>query len=142
MIIDGQQRLTTLTLLLLALRDYAAANPEECSITQSKFNKCLKNADEIDDDQYKIIPTKKDKDVLFRLIEGISLDGLGQSKLISNYHFFYDKISSKELSPAQIYEATGKLQIVNITLDRQYDDPQLIFESLNLGTHLQKRIQQ
>ena len=69
--------------------------------------------------------------MLFHLIEGISLEGFGQSKLISNYRFFYDKISSNELSPAQIYEATGKLQIVNITLDRQYDDPQLIFESLN-----------
>ena len=131
MIIDGQQRLTTLTLLLLALRDYAATNPDKCSITQSKFNKCLKNADEVDEDQYKIIPTKKDREVLFHLIEGISLEGFGQSKLISNYRFFYDKISSNELSPAQIYEATGKLQIVNITLDRQYDDPQLIFESLN-----------
>lgn len=60
MIIDGQQRLTTLTLLLLALRDYAATNPGKCSITQSKFNKCLKNADEVDEDQYKIIPTKKE----------------------------------------------------------------------------------
>ena len=68
MIIDGQQRLTTLTLLLLALRDYAATNPGKCSITQSKFNKCLKNADEVDEDQYKIIPTKKDREVLFHLI--------------------------------------------------------------------------
>ena len=131
MIIDGQQRLTTLTLLLLALRDYAANHPDDCSMPQSKFMKCLKNVDEADEDQYKIIPTKKDRDVLFRLIEGHPFDDLGPSKLIANYQFFLEKIAEKVLTPLQIYEATGKLQIVNITLDRQYDDPQLIFESLN-----------
>lgn len=41
-IIDGQQRLTTLTLLLLALRDYAAKHPAGCNMPQSKCMKCLK----------------------------------------------------------------------------------------------------
>ena len=44
LIIDGQQRLTTLTLLLLALRNYAANHPDDCNMPQSKFMKCLKKA--------------------------------------------------------------------------------------------------
>ena len=42
-----------------------------------------------------------------------------------------EKIEKNELSPAEIYESIGKLQIVNITLDRAIDDAQAIFESLN-----------
>lgn len=54
-----------------------------------------------------------------------------KSKLLDNYHFFVGKIADRELAPAEIYESIGKLQIVNITLDRTVDDAQAIFESLN-----------
>ena len=54
-----------------------------------------------------------------------------KSKLLDNYRYFVDKIAAKELLPAEIYESIGKLQIVNITLDRTMDDAQAIFESLN-----------
>ena len=50
---------------------------------------------------------------------------------MDNYEFFQNKIIGTELSSNHIYEAVGKLQLVNITLDRSIDDPQLIFESLN-----------
>ena len=49
----------------------------------------------------------------------------------SKLSVFSEKNRGKSIDALQIYNATGKLQIVNITLDRQYDDPQLIFESLN-----------
>lgn len=45
--------------------------------------------------------------------------------------FFVGKIADKEIQPAEVYESIGKLQIVNITLDRIVDDAQAIFESLN-----------
>lgn len=54
-----------------------------------------------------------------------------KSKLLDNYKYFVGKIADQELSPAEIYESIGKLQIVNITLDRTMDDAQAIFESLN-----------
>lgn len=54
-----------------------------------------------------------------------------KSRLIDNYKFFSGKIADRDLQPAEIYESIGKLQIVNITLDRTMDDAQAIFESLN-----------
>lgn len=45
--------------------------------------------------------------------------------------FFEGKIGNGEIQPAEVYESIGKLQIVNITLDRAIDDAQAIFESLN-----------
>ncbi len=50
---------------------------------------------------------------------------------MDNYGFFAGQIGSGEIAPSDLYDAIGKLQIVDIVLDRQYDDPQAIFESLN-----------
>lgn len=113
-IIDGQQRITTLMLLLLALRDYAFIHREEKSINWKKINNSfLKNPDEDDDSQYKLLLTETDKDILISLIEKRPI------------------IKNMDLSLQDIYEAIGKLQIVNINLDRTSDEPQVIFESLN-----------
>lgn len=54
-----------------------------------------------------------------------------KSKLKINYDFFLKKIERKELNVQEILTSIGKLQIANITLSRETDDPQLIFESLN-----------
>lgn len=51
--------------------------------------------------------------------------------MLTNYKFFVEQVEKKELKPEDIYESIGKLQIVNITLDRAIDDAQAIFESLN-----------
>jgi predicted transport protein len=68
---------------------------------------------------------------LIKLIERSPLDGIKSSRLLNNYYFFVEMLKKKELIPKEIYEGIGKLQIVNITLDRTTDDAQLIFESLN-----------
>lgn len=132
MIIDGQQRMTTLTLLLIALRDYGYEHKEDKTINANGINSmCIKNNDAVGEEQYKILLTKKDKEILIKLIDRAPIDGYEQSKIIQNYKFFLEKVKSKEISPFKILEGIGKLQIVNITLDRGQDDPQLIFESLN-----------
>lgn len=132
MIIDGQQRITTLILLLIALRDYLLAQPDCQEVNPDEITEtCLKNKFQTGIEQYKLILTKTDKGLLLQLIEAAPIKENISSRILDNYYFFLDRIAKKELSPAEIYQATGKLQIVNITLDRQYDDPQLIFESLN-----------
>ncbi len=132
MIIDGQQRMTTLTLLLLALRNYAIQNPEDTTINARKIdNVLLKNEYETGNDRYKLLLTEKDREILISLIEEKPISAGTRSKLLDNYHFFEGKIADKELLPWEIYESIGKLQIVNITLDRSVDDAQAIFESLN-----------
>ena len=132
MIIDGQQRTTTLTLLLLALRDYAIANPADTTINAKRIdNMLLKNEYESGDERYKLLLTETDREILISLVESKPIADGTKSKLLDNYRYFVDKIAAKELLPAEIYESIGKLQIVNITLDRTMDDAQAIFESLN-----------
>lgn len=132
MIIDGQQRMTTLSLLLLALRDYAIKNPEDTTINARRIdNMLLKNEYESGDERYKLLLTETDRDILMRLVEEKPIPDDTRSKLLDNYKFFAGKIADKELQPAEVYESIGKLQIVNITLDRSVDDAQSIFESLN-----------
>lgn len=132
MIIDGQQRMTTLTLLLIALRDYSIYHPEDISINFRRIdNMLLKNEYEKGDERYKLLLTENDRDILINLIERKPISENIVSRLLTNHSFFVEQIEKKELMPAEIYESIGKLQIVNITLDRAVDDAQAIFESLN-----------
>ncbi len=132
MIIDGQQRLTTLTLLLLALRDYSIANPQDTSINSKRIdNMLLKNEYESGDERYKLLLTQTDRDILISLVERNPIPTGTVSRLLKNYDFFAEKVNDMDLTPAEVYESIGKLQIVNITLDRAVDDAQAIFESLN-----------
>ena len=132
MIIDGQQRMTTLTLLLLALRDYAIKNPSDTTINARRIdNMLLKNEYESGDERYKLLLTETDRDILISLVEEKPIAEGTRSRLIENYNFFAGKLADKEIQPAEVYESIGKLQIVNITLDRAVDDAQAIFESLN-----------
>ncbi len=132
MIIDGQQRMTTLTLLLIALRDYGIKHPEDKSINPTRIdNMLLKNAYEMGDDQYKLLLTETDRDVLIALVDRKPLQPNTESRILTNLKFFSDQIEKMDITPAEVYESIGKLQIVNITLDRSMDDAQAIFESLN-----------
>ena len=131
-IIDGQQRMTTLTLLLIALRDYGFEHLEDTSINPQVINgMCLQNDYATGEEKYKMLLTQTDKVVLIKLIERSPLDDIKASRLIDNYKFFVGKIAEKKLTAQEIQEGVAKLQIVNITLDRAVDDAQLIFESLN-----------
>ena len=131
MIIDGQQRLTTLSILLLALRDYAKEN-SNCGINSEEINESyLINKFKSGDDKYKLLLTQSDKDIFIKKIEDSPIPETTKSRVLDNYTFFKGKIAKEEISPVELYEAIGKLQLVSITLERGYDDPQAIFESLN-----------
>lgn len=131
MIIDGQQRLTTLTLLLVALRDYAVEHPE-CGVNPNKItDTLLLNQYETGNAKYKLLLTQSDREALIKKIEGAPIPDALKSRVIDNYNFFTGQITKSEITPHNLYDAIGKLQIVDIVLDRQYDDPQAIFESLN-----------
>ena len=132
MIIDGQQRLTTLTLMMIALRNYVDSHPGETNLKSSKITHVfLKNEDETGEDLYKLVLTQSDKDTLISLIENKPLPEQPSLRIKENYAFYQQKIEEKQITPDQVYDSIGRLQIVNITLDRDSDDPQAIFESLN-----------
>ncbi len=131
MIIDGQQRLAALILLLVALRDYAKENAN-CNVNPNKItNTLLVNQYEAGNAKYKLLLTQSDRDALLKTIEGAPIPKNLKSRALDNYSFFAGQIAKLEISPSDLYDVIGKLQIVDIVLDRRYDDPQAIFESLN-----------
>ncbi|MCR5112333.1 MAG: DUF262 and DUF1524 domain-containing protein [Acholeplasmatales bacterium] len=129
MVIDGQQRLTTLTLILIALRD-SLKDDSDINRDELSFS-FLINQFKSGSEKYKILLTEEDREILIALIDKKPIDKNVNSKLLNAYNYFMSEIESGKISHQQIREATGKLQIVTITLDRQFDDPQAIFESLN-----------
>ena len=131
LIIDGQQRITTILLLLTALRDYAEKTQDNNINTRRIDNTFLKNEYVDGYERYKLLLTDSDREIFISLVEHKPINNGTKSRLLENYKFFADKINDKVLQPLEIYESIGKLQIVNITLDRSDDDAQAIFESLN-----------
>ena len=108
MIIDGQQRMTTLTLLLIALRDYSIDHPKDTSINFLRIdNMLLKNEYENGDERYKLLLTENDRDILINLIERKPISENTVSRLLTNYSFFVEQIEKNELMPAEIYESIG-----------------------------------
>jgi len=132
-IIDGQQRLTTITLLLLAISNLVKNNELE-----SEYNDLSNQILEVyiiskwakKDDMIKLIPIKKDREALRNLIFGNEDEYIENSNLTINYKYFYDRLKKDFSIIDYFYDAIKKLQIISISLDR-YDDAQLIFESLN-----------
>ena len=133
LVIDGQQRLTTLFLLLAALGEAleTQGNEQRSVITRRKIcNYYLFNADESDQAHYKLLLTQNDKNTLISILEGSEEPEHGSLRLKENYLFFKDQISQNQVSLSTLYEGISKLIIVDISLE-QKDNPQLIFESLN-----------
>lgn len=132
LIIDGQQRMTTLSILMIALRDFLIEQGEGNEVEQNITNMVLKNPSRSGDDAYKMLLTDTDRDIMIKLIDKLPISEDEDSKIYANYLFFKQKVAEGTLTPDDIYESISKLDIVGIILDRaQGDDPQLIFESLN-----------
>lgn len=131
-IIDGQQRLTTISLLLLAIRNLIAQG--KVTISDGKLDEQISQRFLIspwasEDDRIKLRPVKSDRDALAKLF-GDEEDYDYSSNLTINYQFFYEMVVKEEIPVADLYSAISKLEIISITLD-QGDNAQLIFESLN-----------
>lgn len=131
-IIDGQQRLTTVTLLLLAIRNLISSKKifaKEPRLDEQINERFLISKWAKEDDRIKLRPVKSDRDALHRLF-GDEEDYDHSSNLTLNYKLFCNLILKEEISVDDLYSAIGKLEIISITLD-QGDNAQLIFESLN-----------
>ncbi len=133
LIIDGQQRLTTITLLLTALRDYLNDEDEflqkfSCQKIQNRY---LINSDEKDDKRFKLILSEPDKDTLLYLIDKDRRKPSEPSlKIVENFKLFEEWVSNTDKLET-IFKGLEKLMIVEIALEKGKDDPQLIFESMN-----------
>ena len=132
LVIDGQQRLTTLTILLEALaRALGESEPLDGFSEKKIRNKYLSNPDENDERHYKLLLSDTDKDSLMALIRGADLPKNHSLRIKENFEFFTEKLSDKNTSIEQVCRGIAKLMIVDIALERDQENPQLIFESMN-----------
>lgn len=132
LVIDGQQRLTTISLLLLAMYNLmknGVLTPAKGNLAEKIYKTYLIDEWQDDDTRIKLKPVKNDRDAFGRLFDDQS-QRIPNSNLTINYEYFYSRIQKEEVSLDELYEAITKLEIINITLN-QDDNPQLIFESLN-----------
>ncbi len=133
LVIDGQQRLTTVILLLTALRDLVADPKTDPSSD-------LPTADEISDyylinrhgkgtERHKLQLRRTDHDTLVALLDRRELPGTQAERIVENFAFFQERVAEANLDV--LMAGIRKLVAVQVSLLRGQDDPQLIFESLN-----------
>ncbi|GAA8306360.1 DUF262 and DUF1524 domain-containing protein [Helicobacter pylori] len=128
LIIDGQQRLTTITLLLTALRDHLNDEDKRKEIEDHY----LINSDKDGDKKFRLILSESDRDTLLSLIDkDRRKPSEPSSKIVENFKLFEEWIRKNTNKLETIFKGLEKLMIVEIALEKEKDDPQLIFESMN-----------
>lgn len=133
LVIDGQQRLTTVSLLLAALSRAlkASGTDEELRSAEKLENYYLFNSMETGEARHKLLLTRTDKETFIALVQNEKLPDKTSQNVVTNFQYFEEQIKQSKLSLTDIANALHKLIIVDIALDHQNDNPQLIFESLN-----------
>ncbi len=138
LLIDGQQRLTTVTLLLAALRNRMPASDPNAQ--QSADHGALPTRPELEDyylrnvhgkgdRRHKLHLRRADQETLAAIVDGKELPSIASERIRENFAFFDEQLANTDLG--LIFRGFKKLVVVDICLTRGQDDPQMIFESLN-----------
>ena len=131
LIIDGQQRLTTISLLLLSLFKILNSGIRHADVKKEQIrDEYLVNKYLEDDKKIRLKPVKNDKSAFAALFEQED-DYLQDTNITINYLYFFNRIIDENISIDDLFYAIKQLVIVEIELKNGEDDPQLIFESLN-----------
>lgn len=133
LVIDGQQRLTTISLVLEALaRRITGPEPVDGFSAKKIRSYYLLNTLEEGDREFKLLLTQTDKDTLLALVKQKELPKEYSIRVQENFEFFQQQIASYNDEDLVILcKGISKLVIVDIALNRDQDNPQLIFESMN-----------
>jgi len=128
LLIDGQQRLTTVYILLAAIRDAARGQPG--TLAAGIDDLLLTNRYETGNDALKLLPTQGDRQAFMEIMANAAEIQPGQ--IAKSYRFFERKLRGWPVGQLEAIRnaITERLTLVSITLDRE-DNPYLIFESLN-----------
>ena len=136
LVIDGQQRLATLSLLLSALSLAIEDKGDDIGTSAEELqNYYLFNDQEEDELRYKLLLTKDDKETFIDLLENRYIfpptnpSSLLVENLVENYDFFKNRLKKVDLKT--LHTGIKKLEILSVALDPAIDDPQKIFESPN-----------
>ena len=132
LVIDGQQRLTTVSLLFLAMYNLLSkgvVQAEDDTIASQIYEDFLVDKHKPQEKRIKLKPIKNDQKAFGKLFDSEE-DYIKDSNLTANYNYFYDRIQKEEITVDELFDAICSLEIINIVLTED-DNPQLIFESLN-----------
>lgn len=137
LIIDGQQRVTTVTLLLAALAAHLENLPADEQEPVEGFaprkirGLWLTNEYESGDKHFKLILSQSDKEALKAVIRDDPLPSANNSRVITNFQFFVSKLKDPATEIAAVCRGISRLEVVDVHLKRGTDNPQLVFEAMN-----------
>ena len=135
LVIDGQQRLTTSTLLIAALAGHieaaALGEPVDGFAARKLRNYYLLNAEEEGERQFKLILSETDRDTLLSILQATPAPAEPSTRILENYDLLGALLTEHAGELVAVCRGIAKLVIVDVSLDRSQDNPQLIFESMN-----------
>ena len=132
LVIDGQQRLTTVTLLVAALADALGETEPVDGFSPRKLrNYYLVNPEESGERHYKLLLSQTDKASLVAIVGATEQPKERSLKINENFTLFQQLIAARGGDLAAVCKGLAKLVVVDIALNRDQDNPQLIFESMN-----------
>ena len=132
LVIDGQQRLTTVTLILEALARQLGDNEPVDGFSAKKLRSYyLLNPLEEQEREFKLLLTQTDKASLLALVKQKAQPSNQSLRITENFALFEEQVKSLGADLAALCHGLAKLVVVDIALSRDQDNPQLIFESMN-----------
>ena len=130
LVIDGQQRLTTVMLILEALARRIGNEPMDSFSAEDIRSAYLLVQHNSGDRRFRLVLTQTDKQTLFAILDGQPLPQDSSEQLIKNFDFFQKELQGTENLDV-VYKGLAKLRVVGVALNPEHDNPQLIFESMN-----------
>ena len=132
LVIDGQQRLTTVTLIIEALARHLGDDEPIDGFSPRKLRHYyLLNPEEDGKQRYKLLLTQTDEQTLLAIVAQRALPNPSSLRLKDNFDFFQERVNELGEDLVPLCKGLAKLMVVDISLSRQQDNPQLIFESMN-----------
>ena len=132
LVIDGQQRLTTVTLILEALaRQLGDSEPVDGFSAKKLRSYYVLNPLEEGERGFKLLLTQTDKASLLALVQQKAQPTDQSLRVTENFAFFEEQVQNLGADLPALCHGLAKLVVVDIALSRDQDNPQLIFESMN-----------